>query len=168
MTRPWYSPHFAASVQDRIEDGSYTDRYIARSFSGGLYLTDTGSTENKISTEYSEGYDIDEVILLLAPAAGREEEIELMAERLLGAGEFYHGGRVEEVAGEWLDAGFTADTAKSWMLAKVWQPSVAADLRRMGHGPSQLRSVPDDTIYAWCNGDKSIVWPTTDDDTEAA
>ena len=165
MTRPWYSPHFAASVQDRIEDGSYTDRYIARTNSGGLYLTDTGSTENKISTEYSEGYDIDEVILLLAPAAGRAEEVELMAERLFGAGEFYHGGRVEEVAVEWIDAGFDSDTAKAWMIAKVWQAWVARDLVALGRTPGDLRNISDDLIYAWCNNDLALVWPA---DTEAA
>ena len=81
-------------------------------------------------------------------------------------GDFYHGGRPDEVATEWFNFGFNAISAKLWMIAKVWQAWVAADLRRMGHGPSQLRSVPDDLIYAWCNGDKAVVWPTTDDDTE--
>jgi len=167
MKRPWYNARFAAAVQERIEDGSYTDRYIFRTNSGGLCLTDTGHIDNKISTEYPEGYDIDEVIEALAPAASREEEVELMAERLLGAGEFYHGGRVEEVAVEWLDAGFDADTAKDWMIAKVWQAWVARDLVAMGRIPNELRKISDDLIYAWCNSDKAVVWPTTDD-TEAA
>ena len=90
-----------------------------------------------------------------------------MAERLLGAGEFYHGGQVEKVAVEWIDAGFDSDTAKDWMIAKVWQAWVARDLVALGRTPGDLRKISDDLIYAWCNGDKAVVWPTTDD-TEAA
>ena len=53
------------------------------------------------------------------------------------------------------------------MIAKVWQAWVARDLVALGRTPGDLRKISDDLIYAWCNGDKAVVWPTTDD-TEAA
>ena len=160
-----YTTEFYDAVRARIEDGSYTDRYIARTDEGKLYLTDTGSIENKISTEYTEPYSLSEVIWELAPASSREEDLFHLAEVLERQGEFYHGGRVEEVAVEWIDAGFDSDTAKAWMIAKVWQAWVARDLVALGRTPGDLRNISDDLIYAWCNNDLALVWPA---DTEAA
>ena len=54
------------------------------------------------------------------------------------------------------------------MIADVWQPSVARDLVALDRTPYELRKIDDDLIYAWCNGDAPVVWPKTDDDTEAA
>lgn len=64
---------FQDAVRARINDGSYTDRYIAQTDEGVLYLTDTGSTENKISTDIPEDYDLDEVIEFYRPRAPQED-----------------------------------------------------------------------------------------------
>ena len=96
------------------------------------------------------------------------EKLAEMAEVLERQGEFFHGDRIDETAQEWLDAGFAAEAALDWMIADVWQPSVAGELAALGRTPYELRKIDDDLIYAWCNGDKAVVWPTTDDDTEAA
>ena len=95
------------------------------------------------------------------------EKLADMAEVLERQGEFYHGGRVDETAQEWLDAGFDSEAALDWMIADVWQPSVARELAALDRTPYELRKIDDDLIYSWCNGDKAVVWPTTDD-TEAA
>ena len=167
MTGIHYTTEFYDAVRLRINDGSYTDRYIARTDAGKLYLTDTGSAENKISTEYTEPYSLSEVIWELAPASSREEDLFHLAEVLERQGEFYHGDRIDETAQEWLDAGFDAEAALDWMIADVWQPSVAKTLVALDRTPYELRKIEDELIYAWCNGDKVVVWPTTDD-TEGA
>jgi hypothetical protein len=167
MTGPIYNLNFSDAVRARIEDGSYTDRYIARTNEGKLYLTDTGHADNKISTEMPDHYDIDEVIGFYMPAASRAEELVDLAEVLTAQGEFYHGDRVDEVAVEWLDAGFDASAANDWMIAKVWQAWVARDLVALGRIPDELREIDDDLIYAWCNNDAPVVWPTTDDEEES-
>ena len=167
MTGPHYNLDFCDAVRLRINDGSYTDRYIARTDEGRLYLTDTGSADNKISTDVPDECDIDEVIGAYMPAASRAEELRDLAEELIRQGEFYHGGRVDETAQEWLDAGFDSEAALDWMIADVWQPSVAGELAALNRTPYELRKVSDDLIYAWCNGDKAVVWPTTDDEEAA-
>ena len=98
-------------------------------------------------------------------AVGQTEQLDDMVEALTCRGEFFHGGRVGQVATEWLDAGFNATAAKLWMDAGVWMPSVAKTLVTMGNTPSSLRGLSGDVVYAWCNGDLAIVWPA---DTEAA
>ena len=95
------------------------------------------------------------------------EKLAEIAEVLERQGEFFHGDRIDETAQEWLDAGFDAASALDWMIADVWQPSVAKTLVALDRTPYELRKIDDELIYAWCNGDKTIVWPTTDD-TEAA
>ena len=92
-------------------------------------------------------------------ALGQTEQLDDLVEALTCRGEFFHGGRVGEVAAEWLDAGFNATTAKLWMNAGVWMPSVAKTLVTMGKNPSSLRGFNVDVVYAWCNGDLALVWP---------
>lgn len=159
MTRPFYSSDFAAAVRDRIHDGSYSDRYISRTDEGVLYLTDSGRAENRISTDEEEETLISEIIAQYAPAASEEEELFYLQELLTSQGSFFHGDQVEEVAAEWRAAGFTADTGCWWMYAGVWMPWVATDLIRMGRIPNELRKIPDDLIYAWCNSDTPVAWP---------
>ena len=98
-------------------------------------------------------------------AIGQNDQLDDMVEALTCRGEFYHGGRVGEVAAEWIDAGFFATSAKSWMDAGVWMPSVAKTLVTMGKNPSSLRGINVDVVYAWCNNDLALVWPA---DTEGA
>jgi len=92
-------------------------------------------------------------------AVGQTEQLDDLIEALTCRGEFFHGGRVGEVAAEWINAGFDATVAKPWMNAGVWMPSVAAKLVAMGKTPSSLRGLNVDVIYAWCNNDLAVVWP---------
>lgn len=159
-TKYTYTTAFAAAVRDRVNDGSYTDRYIARTDEGLLYLTDVGAVENKISTEHDDEDLISEIVAAYAPAASKEEELFHLRQLLVSQGEFYHGDRVDEVAVEWLDAGYTASQARPWMIAGVWTPSVADTLETGGQSASDLKRLgDDDLVYAWCNNDTPVVWP---------
>ncbi len=125
-----------------------------------------------ITANYGEDDDLTDAMddhagIIEYEAVGQTEQLDDLIEALTCRGEFYHGGRVGEVAAEWLDAGFDATAAKPWMNAKVWMPSVAKTLVSMGRSTSELHNIDDNLIYAWCNGDKAVVWPTTDDEEAA-
>jgi hypothetical protein len=112
---------------------------------------------------------------------GRVEKIdtrtvnEEIAEILTAYGELFHGGRPDEVAAEWVEAGITdLDAVNGWCMANVWEPHVAAALRAEGVSPQRLcdiaakmtRGMSADErrdrwtegcpIYAACNGDISV------------
>ena len=158
-TKYIYTAAFASAVRDRVNNGSYSDRYIARTDEGTLYLTDTGGAENKISIEHDDEDLISEIIDAYAPGASLEEELYHLSQLLISQGEFFHGGRPAEVAVEWLLAGYTATYARPWMAAGVWTPSVADILETGGQSASDLRKIDGDLVYAWCNGDKAVEWP---------
>lgn len=93
----------------------------------------------------------------------RAENLADLESLLASRGDYFHGDRIEEVAKEWLDAGFVADDASDWMIGGIWSPDTAAKLVKLGVIPYELRKVPDDTIYAWCNNDLKVVWPGDED-----
>lgn len=149
-----YAVEFLDHVRVVMFDGGYTDRYIEVGVAGVPYLTDSGAENMKISHEYKDEDDTspEEVVDF--------HLMEGMVEVLSYRGAFFHGDRVREVAQEWLDAGFFPCKAGEWMDAGVWDSGVARTLKQMGESPKDLGKVSDDLIYSWCNGDKSVVWPS--------
>lgn len=143
-----YEVEFLEQVRGVMRNGAFTDRYIEVGVAGKPYLTDSGSSNMKISHEYEDDTSPKEVVDF--------HMTEGMVDVLVCRGSFFHGDRVREVAQEWLGAGFFPDQAGEWMDAGVWCPGVARTLKQRGTTPSDLAKIPDDTIYSWCNGDSEI------------
>ena len=148
-----------------VNHGSWSDATDQAGGNGVVFIAASHGEDAELCAEMDAHSGVIEYQVIGQTEA---ENLADMAEVLERQGEFYHGGRVDETAQEWLDAGFDAESALDWMIADVWQPSVAGELVALDRTPYELRKIDDDTIYAWCNGDKAVVWPTTDDDTEAA
>jgi hypothetical protein len=83
---------------------------------------------------------------------------------LLAAGETFHGGRVDEIAQDWEDHGFTDDNIGGWIAVGCWDASSAAELREAGFRTDrdELRYAPGaeiegmDAMYAFCNCDRRL------------
>lgn len=147
-----YEVDFLDQVRSVMANGSATDRYIEVGFAGVPYLTDEGAENMRISHEHAEDTTPSEVVDF--------HLMEGMVEVLENRGEFFHGGREREVAQEWLDDHFFPDQAADWMDAGVWRSSVARTIETGGQSASDLKKIDPELIYAWCNGDKVVVWPS--------
>ena len=161
------SDYVAANVARTVSvnHGSWSDATDQAGGNGVVFIAASHGEDAELCAEMDAHSG---VIVYVAIGQTEAEKLRDLAEALISQGEFYHGGRIDETAQEWLDAGFSAEAALDWMIADVWQPSVAGELAALDRTPYELRKVPDDLIYGWCNGDAPVVWPTTDDDTEAA
>lgn len=94
-----YEVEFLEQVRGVMRNGAFTDRYIEVGVAGKPYLTDSGSSNMKISHEYEDDTSPKEVVDF--------HMTEGMVDVLVCRGEFFHGSREREVAQEWLDAGFS-------------------------------------------------------------
>lgn len=80
---------------------------------------------------------------------------------LRSAGPVYDGGTEvsrQEIAAEWQEVGFDADSVYEWLGAGCWDPSIAAELKAIGFNPhSHVLVYRDhregDPMYELCNGD---------------
>lgn len=156
--------YFASNVADTVSvnHGSWDHATDQVGGYGVVFITANHGEDDDLCAEMDAHGGVIEY-----EAVGQTEQLDDLIEALTCRAEFFHGGRVGEVAAEWLDAGFDATAAKPWMNAGVWMPSVAKTLVSMGRIPSELGNIDDDLIYAWFNGDKAVVWPTTDDEEAA-
>lgn len=69
------------------------------------------------------------------------------------------GSRVDDIAEDWSDHGFTSAQVQKWCDAGCWEPSSAAELRDAGFSPGvdhmdyvegcELEGM--DAMYAFCN-----------------
>lgn len=78
-------------------------------------------------------------------------------------GVMYYGDldRLNEIADEWLDNGFS-ESYDEWMEAGFWCPITAAQVRDMGIDASDVAALCndlitgyDDPVHSMCNGDLS-------------
>jgi len=103
------------------------------------------------------------------------ETVTEIADILKAYGELFHGGRPDEVAAEWVEAGVTdLDAVNGWCMANVWEPRVAAALQAAHISPQRLCDIAakirssaivvpwrrrrDEScpVYALCDGDISV------------
>jgi hypothetical protein len=147
-------------------------------------LTDSGAAYTAAEWEANDTADFErsdsgEWTFHGQPFAGSVEAIDQtvseIADILKAYGELFHGGRPEEVAVEWVEAGITdLDAVDGWCKANVWEPRVAAALRAAHVSPQRLSDIAakiiscaivvpwrkrldqDCPIYALCNGDISV------------
>lgn len=85
---------------------------------------------------------------------------------LIRRGDFFHGGRLDQVAADWADV-FSASDAAAWMDVGFWDASAAESMRDAAYTPEKALELSDaqrdagisyssgDLIYALCNGDAS-------------
>jgi hypothetical protein len=106
-------------------------------------------------------------------------ELDAMAEMLRTHGEWFTGGSpgsADEAcsAQDWIDYGFTAESAHGWCEIGVWDASTAKRMRDAGLTPAEVRDAAQrltdgmetwdredaytdgDPIYSVCNGDTSV------------
>lgn len=92
-----------------------------------------------------------------------------MAAVLTSRDERYTGNNVMDEAADWIDHGFTAETADEWMEVGFWDAGAANTVRAMGLTPQQAAERAEalaeaeedaaevytdgDVIYSICNGD---------------
>lgn len=98
-------------------------------------------------------------------------ELAAMVDVLVDRGIRFAGNCAEDVAEDWIDHGFTADTAIDWCDVRVWDAGTAADSRDAGLSPDEVQAAAESLtdglededvhgrytdgcpIYAACNGD---------------
>ena len=94
-----------------------------------------------------------------------------MVEILNTYGDRYSGGDAAEVAQDWADNDFTADTMVDWLDAGFWDAGTAAEVRDAGISAEAAKETAErlaeaddasetytdgDPIYSCCNGDTSV------------
>lgn len=89
-----------------------------------------------------------------------------ISEVLQAAGPVFDGGtdsRRAELAAEWDDYGFDADSTQAWIDADCWDAATANMLDEAGFRPGrhalkfvEARDYPDGPMYALCNSDCTI------------
>jgi hypothetical protein len=100
------------------------------------------------------------------------DELADMMELLDSHGERFSGNHVADVAQDWLDNGFDAESAGEWCEIGAWDASTAAQLRDAGLTPDQANDAAEkmcegledtaavftdgDPIYAACNCDINV------------
>lgn len=72
------------------------------------------------------------------------------------AGHAYAGSNPQETAAEWIDYGFAASEVKEWIAVECWEPQVADECRKAGLTPDEAAEVIGASMYAVCNGERSV------------
>ena len=78
---------------------------------------------------------------------------------LRAAGEFAHGGTPDTTAGQWHLLGFAPDEVRTWLDARVFDPTAAKQLRDLHITPERaatrvtVSGYTDTVGYAVSNGD---------------
>lgn len=166
------------SVIESVLDGSinpdpdegYQPAYDKLCTACGCLYSNIGSPHDIDSLIDEMESDVIDMLAIFEALGIEDDDLPAMIRVVHAAGERFHGNSAVDIARDWIDNDFDAESAEQWMDAGFWNPSTAAACRDSGMEPSDAEDAAawlierdgaeaytdGSPIYAACNNDLDV------------